>query len=68
VPAYTIVDLNGSIGVTSRVRLRGGVNNLFDASYFTKRPSFFPGPGVWPSDGRTFHLSLMFDAPLGGAR
>lgn len=68
VPAYTIADLNGSIGLTSRVRLRGGVNNLLDASYFTKRPSFYPGPGVWPSDGRTYQLSLMFDAPLAAGR
>ncbi|MEK7402668.1 MAG: TonB-dependent receptor [Gemmatimonadota bacterium] len=68
VPAYAIVDLNGSIGLTSRVRLRGGVNNLLNASYFTKRPSFYPGPGVWPSDGRAAQVSLMFDAPLARAR
>jgi Fe(3+) dicitrate transport protein len=68
VPGYTIVDLNGSLGIKGRVRLRGGVNNLFDARYFTKRPSFYPGPGVWPSDGRAVQLSLMFDAPLAGGQ
>lgn len=64
VPGYTVVDLNGSIAITDRVRLRGGVNNLFDASYFTKRPTFYPGPGVWPSDGRAAQVSLLFRAPL----
>lgn len=68
VPAYTIVDLNGSIGLTSRVRLRGGVNNVFNASYFTKRPTFYPGPGVWPSDGRAAQVSLLFTAPLARSR
>jgi Fe(3+) dicitrate transport protein len=64
VPAYTIVDLNGSVEITERVRLRGGVNNIFDESYFTKRPTFYPGPGIWPSDGRGAQLSLIVDAPL----
>lgn len=64
VPAYTVVDLNGSVALTSRVRLRGGVNNLFNERYFTKRPAFYPGPGVWPSDGRAAQVSLLFTAPL----
>jgi Fe(3+) dicitrate transport protein len=57
VPSHTVVDLNGSVGVTSWLRLRAGVNNLFDLQYFTKRPQFYPGPGVWPSDGRTFQVT-----------
>jgi Fe(3+) dicitrate transport protein len=56
VPAYTVVDANTSY-TFSHVRLHAGVSNLFDRSYFTKRPTFYPGPGVWPSDGRTFQLS-----------
>src|SRR6202008_1870070 len=64
VPSYTIVDVNGSVRVHGRARLRGGVNNVFDAAYFTKRPSFYPGPGVWPSDGRAFQLSLDFDVDV----
>lgn len=64
VPSYTVADINGSIRVYDRLRLRGGVNNLFDKAYFTKRPSFYPGPGVWPSDGRGFQLSLDLDLPV----
>lgn len=64
VPAYTIADLNGSIGITERVRLRAGVNNLLGASYFTKRPTFYPGPGVWPSDGRSFQIGVHVESAL----
>src|SRR5690606_17827440 len=49
VPAYTLLDVNGSVGVTEWMRLRAGVNNLLDEQYFTKRPEFYPGPGIWPS-------------------
>ena len=56
VPAYTLVDANTSY-TFSHVRLQPGASNVFDRSYFTKRPTFYPGPGVWPSDGRTFQLS-----------
>ena len=58
VPAYTLVDLTGSAAITRRLRLIGGVSNALDRRYFTKRPQFYPGPGVWPSDGRGVYLSL----------
>ncbi len=57
VPSYTVVDLNAGFEATEWLSVRGGVNNLFDLQYFTKRPQFYPGPGVWPSDGRSFQLS-----------
>jgi Fe(3+) dicitrate transport protein len=58
VPAYTIADLNAGLAVSRRLWLRAGVSNLFDRRYFTKRPSFYPGPGVWPSDGRSVQVTL----------
>lgn len=58
VPAYTLVDLTGSAAITRRLRLMGGVSNALDRQYFTKRPQLYPGPGVWPSDGRGVYLSL----------
>ena len=57
VPAYTLVDLNVGLEGTEWLQIRAGINNLFDRQYFTKRPQFYPGPGVWPSDGRSFQLS-----------
>lgn len=64
VPSYTVTDVNGTIRLSDRVRFRAGVNNLLDVSYFTKRPTFYPGPGVWPSDGRSLQLSVDFDVPV----
>ena len=58
VPAYTVVDLNAALQASEWLRFRVGVNNLFDEQYFTKRPEFYPGPGVWPSDGRGMQFSL----------
>ncbi len=40
------------------LRIQAGVNNLLDRQYFTKRPEFYPEPGVWPSDGRAGQLSV----------
>lgn len=57
VPAYTLVDLNVGLEGTEWLQIRAGINNLFDRQYFTKRPQFYPGPGVWPSDGRSLQLS-----------
>jgi Fe(3+) dicitrate transport protein len=58
VPSYALVDVHGSVSLTRLLRVNGGVSNLFDKHYFTKRPQFYPGPGVWPSDGRSLYLSL----------
>ena len=58
VPSYTVVDINAALLATEWLRLRVGVNNLFDERYFTKRPEFYPGPGVWPSDARGVQFSV----------
>ena len=57
VPAYGLLDLNASYRLRNLL-FRLSVNNLTDAQYFTKRPSFYPGPGVWPSDGRSVVLTV----------
>lgn len=60
VPGYTLTDVDGAIHATARMDISFGVSNVFDAQYFTKRPQFYPGPGVWPSDGRAWHLALRW--------
>ncbi|MCX6316379.1 MAG: TonB-dependent receptor [Bacteroidetes bacterium] len=52
VPAYSILDLNAGIHIMRGLDVRLSMNNLADKRYFTKRPAFYPGPGVWTSDGR----------------
>lgn len=58
VPSYGLLDLHLSGQVTHKIILKVSVNNVTDKQYFTKRPQFYPGPGVWPSDGRNFSVSL----------
>ncbi|UHG90047.1 TonB-dependent receptor family protein [Spirosoma oryzicola] len=58
VPSYALVDLNGTWRIGRQLTLRGSVNNLLNKQYFTKRPTFYPGPGVWPSDGRSAVLTV----------
>lgn len=58
VPAYRLWDLNGTWRIKSGLTLRGSINNLLNTQYFTKRPTFYPGPGVWPSDGRSLSLTV----------
>lgn len=51
VPAYGLWDVNATWQAGQRLTIRGSVNNLTNRQYFTKRPTFYPGPGIWPSDG-----------------
>jgi len=57
VPSYGLLDLNASYRLRNLL-FRLSVNNLTGKQYFTKRPSFYPGPGVWPSDGRSVVLTV----------
>jgi len=58
VPSYFLLDLNGSIRLSEKIKIQINANNVLDKKYFTKRPQFYPGPGIWPSDGRTYSLSI----------
>jgi Fe(3+) dicitrate transport protein len=57
-PSYSIWDINTSLRTGSHFTIRAGLSNIFNKQYFTKRPAFYPGPGIWPSDGRNFNLTL----------
>lgn len=58
VPAYGLLDVNLSWQLLPQLGMRFSVNNLTNKQYFTKRPTFYPGPGVWPSDGRSYTLMV----------
>lgn len=58
VPAYGILDMNIGIRFSRNLELKANINNLANKQYFTKRPTFYPGPGVWPSDGRNASVSV----------
>ncbi|MDV7402891.1 TonB-dependent receptor, partial [Arthrospira platensis SPKY1] len=47
VPAYHLWDLNLGWTWQDKFDLRLSVNNLTDRDYFTKRPTGYPGAGIW---------------------
>ena len=57
-PAYSIWDFNASLRTNSLFTIRAGISNISNKQYFTKRPTFYPGPGIWPSDGRNVYVTL----------
>ncbi len=59
IPSYHVWDLQGVYNYKS-LTLRASFQNLFDHSYFTKRPQMYPGAGIWTSDGRSLIVSIGF--------
>jgi len=35
-----------------------GIENITDNKYFTRRATGYPGPGIIPSSGRTFFVTV----------
>jgi Fe(3+) dicitrate transport protein len=58
IPEYSVIDLSLSYQY-KRCRVEGSANNLANAMYFTRRATGYPGPGILPSDGRSFFLTLQ---------
>lgn len=57
IPAYYVMDLNASYKYW-KLMLTTGIENITDNKYFTRRATGYPGPGIIPSSGRTFFISL----------
>ncbi len=57
IPAYSVMDFSLSYEWKS-FRLETGINNLSDQAYFTRRATGYPGPGILPSNGRSFYLGV----------
>ncbi len=57
IPAYQLVDL--SVRYQWRfLELEGGITNLLNETYFTRRATGYPGPGVIPADPRMFYATF----------
>ncbi|GEQ86729.1 TonB-dependent receptor [Patiriisocius marinistellae] len=59
IPAYDILDLSLSY-TYNRFKLETGINNVLNNSYFTRRATGYPGPGILPSQPRTWYALLQF--------
>lgn len=58
IPAYSVMDLSVSWEF-GKFKVEGNINNLTNRMYFTRRATGYPGPGIIPSDGRTWFLTLQ---------
>ena len=59
IPAYGILDFSASYSF-GKFKLESGVNNLLDNSYFTRRATGYPGPGIIPAQPISWYSSLQF--------
>jgi Fe(3+) dicitrate transport protein len=58
VPEYNVLDFNFSYTINKHLNIKCNLNNMTNAQYFTKRPTGYPGVGVWSSDGRNMTVSI----------
>ena len=58
IPAYSVMDFSTKYQ-SERITVEAGINNLLNKSYFTRRASGYPGPGIIPSDKRNLYLSVQ---------
>jgi Fe(3+) dicitrate transport protein len=58
IPAYTVTDLTATYRITKNWNIKSGINNLLNATYFTRRAGGYPGPGALPADGRNFFITV----------
>ena len=58
IPAYYVMDTSFSYQF-SKFKVEGNINNFTNNMYFTRRATGYPGPGILPSDGRSFYVTLQ---------
>ncbi len=59
IPSYYVADFSASYK-WKKFKLEAGVTNFTDNKYFTRRATGYPGPGIIPSETRTFYTTLEF--------
>lgn len=60
VPSYILFDWAFNWRFLEQYQISGGVNNLMDVRYYSRRINMYPGPGILPGDGRSFYISVGF--------
>lgn len=60
IPAYDVLDLSLSWSFKN-FTLESGINNVLDSSYFTRRATGYPGPGIIPSPPRSYYATFQLN-------
>ncbi len=58
IPAYSVADATAAYKISKKIQVKAGLNNIFNANYFTRRAGGYPGPGALPADGRNYFLNI----------
>ncbi|ANW96005.1 TonB-dependent receptor [Wenyingzhuangia fucanilytica] len=58
IPSYDILDFSISYKFSKHFRIESGINNLLNNSYFTRRATGYPGPGIIPAEPRYYYATL----------
>jgi len=58
IPSYTVFDYSAKYTFSDRLSVSASINNLTDVSYFTRRATAYPGPGIIPALGRTWNVTV----------
>ena len=59
IPSYAVMDFSCDY-TWRRFAISAGINNVLNAVYFTRRAEGYPGPGILPSDPRTYYLGIQY--------
>jgi len=60
VPSYNVTDVSASYR-WKMWKLETGINNLLNKSYYTRRATGYPGPGIIPSDPRSWYITVALN-------
>lgn len=60
IPAYAVFDASARYQFKHGFQLEAGVNNFTNETYFTRRATGYPGPGILPSDGINGYVTLQY--------
>ncbi|MEY3245430.1 MAG: hypothetical protein RL253_587, partial [Bacteroidota bacterium] len=58
IPSYQIVDISGTYKFSEMFFVKGGINNLMNEKYFTRRSTGYPGPGLLTAEPINFFLTV----------
>ena len=59
IPAYAVMDISTSY-TYKFFKAAFTINNVANATYFTRRAESYPGPGIIPADGISFYGTVAF--------
>jgi Fe(3+) dicitrate transport protein len=58
IPSYQVIDISGTYNFSTQFFVKGGINNLMNEKYFTRRSSGYPGPGLLTAEPRNFFMTV----------